>query len=109
VSSLPPHPWVTPDSVWVPYSDAPEGQARMRIREAVEVLGYDVVNTRAYEWTRSARVDDLQQMLLFADAIGGEAYAYREQQRRRIEQERQAARELLRRRNAAASLLLDTD
>ena len=107
MSFLHPHPWVTQQ--WVPYAETLAGNARFRIRQAVDELGYDEVLARAHAWTRTAAIDDPHAIAQFADSLDQEIHFLREEERRRREEEQRIALERLRRRNAAASLLLDPD
>src|SRR5688572_1687469 len=99
MSLLPPHPWVTEQ--WVPYSETLAGNARFRIRRAVDELGYEEVLVRAHDWTRAARAEDPTELSRFADSLD-QVILLREHERLRREEEQRAALERLRRRNAAA-------
>src|SRR3954452_19644724 len=98
MSALPQHPWLAQMYV---LEDPFAAQSRNTIHWAADVLGFDYVNDRPFEWTRLTRENGLREMARFADAISAEAHAHIHAQQMQAsvqEQARQAELQRLRRR-----------
>lgn len=92
-----------------PYGAGIEAGRRVQIQQAIQTLGFDHVNARAWEFTRYRTLDSWSALGEFAAEIETEA-AYERTRQMMIAQQRllaiRAEQERIRRRNAAAEALL---